>query len=94
VPVLTFNGDRWASRTSRTLLLAAGLGEWVMADELGYIEQAVALANDTGTPARLANLRANMRDQLRASAACDSAGLCRALEDLYLRVSDRRRESG
>ncbi|MFL5338578.1 MAG: tetratricopeptide repeat protein [Gemmataceae bacterium] len=89
VPVLTFGGDRWASRTSRSLLLAGGLPDWVAADEPAYVRQAVALANDAGTPAYLAALRASLRDRLRASPACDSAGLCRALEDLYLRLSPR-----
>jgi hypothetical protein len=32
----------------------------------------------------LAALRAGMRERLRASAACDSATLCRSLEALYL----------
>ena len=58
VPVLTFNGDRWASRTSRSLLLAAGLPDWVMDDRAGYIEAAIRLARTpddmerSGRPAR------------------------------------------
>jgi predicted O-linked N-acetylglucosamine transferase (SPINDLY family) len=44
VPVLTFNGDRWASRQSRSLLLAAGLDDWVMPDRDAYIARAVTLA--------------------------------------------------
>ena len=83
VPVLTFNGDRWASRTSRSLLLAAGLPGWVAATERQYVEQAVALAQQESTPAMLAQMRHGMRTRLRASAACDSATLCRALEELY-----------
>jgi predicted O-linked N-acetylglucosamine transferase (SPINDLY family) len=83
VPVLTTNGDRWAARTSRSLLLAAGLSEWVAEDLDGFVAQAVALLGDPATPGRLAALRAGMRDRLAASAACDSAGLCRALEGLY-----------
>ena len=87
VPVLAFTGDRWAARTSRSLLLAAGLGDWVMADVAGYVARAAALANDPATPAMLTALRAGMRDRLRASAACDTAGLCRSLEDLYWRLT-------
>jgi protein O-GlcNAc transferase len=83
VPVLTFNGDRWVSRTSRSLLLAAGLPEWVAADEAGFVGKAVALANSPDTPAKLATLRAGMRERLRSSAACDTATLCRSLERLY-----------
>jgi protein O-GlcNAc transferase len=83
VPVLTFDGDRWASRTSSSLLLAAGLGDWVAPDRRGYVERAVALARARGTPGALAVLRKAMRERLRTSPACDSAGLARALESLY-----------
>src|ERR1700677_1827794 len=74
VPVLTFNGDRWASRTSRTLVLAAGLAEWDRPSREHYVERASALANATETPARLAALRAGMRARLLDSRACDSQG--------------------
>jgi predicted O-linked N-acetylglucosamine transferase (SPINDLY family) len=84
VPVLSFNGDRWASRTSRSLLLAAGLTEWVANDEQDYIERAVALGLRAGTPAMLARMREEMRARLRRSSACDGAALCRSLEELYL----------
>jgi len=84
VPVLTFNGDRWASRTSRSLLLAAGLPEWVAADGAEFVSRGVALAQMVDTPAMLAKLRAGMRERLRGSGACDTATLCRSLETLYL----------
>jgi predicted O-linked N-acetylglucosamine transferase (SPINDLY family) len=83
VPLLTCNGDRWAGRTSRSLLRAAGLEDWVAADAPGFVSTAVALANDADTPHRLAALRAAMRAKLRASAVCDATGLCRELEALY-----------
>ncbi len=84
VPVLAFDGDRWAARTSRSLLLAAGLADWVAGDAAAYVSQAIARAQDPATPARLAALRAGMRDRLLASPVCDVAGLCRSLEDIYL----------
>ena len=83
VPVLTCNGDRWAGRTSRSLLVAGGLDAWVAGDAAGFTEAAVALAHAADTPGRLATLRAGLREQLRVSAACDVAGLCRSLEGLY-----------
>ncbi len=89
VPVLTFNGDRWASRQSRSLLLAAGLGEWCMPDVNAYVDRAVALAKSRATPAMLAKLRAGMRERLSSSRVCDSEGLCRALERIYLKVALR-----
>ena len=87
VPVLTFDGDRWASRTSRSILLAAGLTDWVMADVAQYVQRAVVLANDPETPRMLAALRAGMRDRLRSSAACDTAALCRAMERFYQQIA-------
>jgi len=83
VPVLTFNGDRWVSRTSRSLLLASGLGAWCAPNLAGYIERAVSLAGAVTTPAEIAALRATMRARLSTAPVCDSAALCRALEDLY-----------
>jgi protein O-GlcNAc transferase len=83
VPMLTCNGDRWAGRTSCSLLVAGGLDEWVAADVAGFQNAAVALAHAADTPGRLAALRGTMREQLRASPACGTAALCRALEQLY-----------
>jgi protein O-GlcNAc transferase len=83
VPVLTYAGDRWVARTSASVLRAAGLDEWVARDEDDLVAKASALARDPATPARLAALRAGMRARLAASAACDTAGLCRELEQIY-----------
>ena len=91
VPVLTFNGDRWASRTSRSLLLAAGLSEWVATDEADFVSRGVELAQRDDTPAMLARLRGGMRERLDRSAVCDSATLCRSLETLYLTGSGREK---
>jgi predicted O-linked N-acetylglucosamine transferase (SPINDLY family) len=88
VPVLTFNGDRWASRTARSLLLAAGLDDWCLPDRDAYIARAIALARSRATPAKLAALRATMRERLARSPAGDSAGLCRALESIYHQVAN------
>ena len=87
VPVLTYVGDRWAARTSASLLRAAGLDDWIASDEDDLLAKARALAQDPATPARLASLRAGMRDRLAASAACDTAGLCRDLEQLYRQLA-------
>ena len=83
VPVLTYVGDRWAARTSASLLRAAGLDAWVASDEEDLLAKASALARDPATPASLAALHAGMRARLAASAACDTAGLCLALEQIY-----------
>jgi predicted O-linked N-acetylglucosamine transferase (SPINDLY family) len=87
VPVLSFDGDRWVSRTSKSLLLAAGLGDWLLPDQAAYEARAIALANNPETPAMLASLRAGMRQKLAASPVCDTAGMCRAMERFYLEIS-------
>jgi predicted O-linked N-acetylglucosamine transferase (SPINDLY family) len=90
VPVLTFRGDRWASRTSASILRAGGLGEFVADDVEGHIRQAVELARAPGTPARLADLRGAMRARLGASAVCDVTAFAAAMEDAYEQIWRRR----
>jgi predicted O-linked N-acetylglucosamine transferase (SPINDLY family) len=82
VPVLSFYGDRWASRTSASLLNAAGLHDWLMPDAKTYVRQAITLAN---TPPDLAAMRSNLRTQLRA---CDPLALCQSLESFYKKCAD------
>src|SRR5208282_4333114 len=86
VPVLTMDGDRWAARTSRSILTAAGLADWVAADLPSFIAKAAKLAN-----AELAPMRAAQRARIAASPACDVASLCRELEELYVRETERKR---
>jgi protein O-GlcNAc transferase len=83
VPVLTMVGDRWASRTSASLLRAAGLGGWIRSSRPALIRRAVGLARAGKERAGLAALRANLRARLLISPACDAAGLCRQLEAHY-----------
>jgi len=83
VPVLTFAGDRWASRTSQSLLRHTHLAPFVAADRQRYIEHAIALANDPGAPRRLAALRTGMRAALAQSSACNVCEFARAMERLY-----------
>lgn len=80
VPVLTTRGDRWAGRTSRSILAAAGLHALVADDVAGFVALAAALAHD---PQQLAARRATQRAALAASPACDPAALCRELEAIY-----------
>jgi protein O-GlcNAc transferase len=82
VPVLAFHGDRWASRTSASLLNAASLQDWLMPDLNSYVQTAISLAN---MPADLATLRNTLRERLRA---CDPAILCRSLESFYKKCVD------
>ncbi|HTP62699.1 MAG TPA: tetratricopeptide repeat protein, partial [Burkholderiales bacterium] len=81
VPVIAVRGDRHAGRVGASLLEAAGLGELVAGDVDAYVQAAVQLAGD---PARLAALRAGMRERLSGSALRDETGFVRELEERYL----------
>jgi len=80
VPVVAWRGDRWVSRTSATLLEAAGLEALVADDISGYVGVATQLARDTG---KLQTMRRNMRRKLLDSQACDTVGFAGAMENLY-----------
>ncbi len=83
VPVLTFAGDRWASRTSASILLAAGLGEFVASDLAEFVAMGSRLANSSGATQRLGQLRREMRQKLLDSPVCDTVGFAREMEQLY-----------
>jgi predicted O-linked N-acetylglucosamine transferase (SPINDLY family) len=83
VPVVTFDGDRWASRTSASILRAAGFGEFVAPDVARYVSLAVELANEPRSRPRLEDLRHNMRARLRNSSVCDTGGFARQMETIY-----------
>jgi len=91
VPVLTFDGDRWASRTSRSLLVCAGLDSWVMRTGHSCVKRAIELALAPESPAMLATLRKGMRKCLLRSPVCDTASLCRELERAYLQIAAAQR---
>lgn len=80
VPLVTFWGDRWVSRTSASILHAATLGELVGQGLEDYISLAVRLAN---SPDTLTELRRNMRSRLRDSPVCDTQSFTRNMERLY-----------
>ena len=90
VPVLTFEGDRWASRTSQSLLRRTHLGEFVADDVQGMVDLAIRLARRPDTPQWLADLRRHMRPCLQASSACDTPALARAFEQFYTAVLSTR----
>ena len=83
VPVLTFRGDRWVSRTSASILRAGGLGEFIAPDLDAYVSTAAKMALEPAMRRKLAELRVNMRERLRASPVCDAAAFARNMERLY-----------
>jgi predicted O-linked N-acetylglucosamine transferase (SPINDLY family) len=87
VPVLTFPGDRWASRTSTSILMAAGLRDWVLDSRPTFIRRAIEIGRAADGGSQLSRLRATLRGRLRGSRACDVGGLCRQLEAHYRAVA-------
>jgi len=81
VPVLTFDGDRWASRTSQTLLRRAHLGDFVYESSEAMVDAAIQMAGDPETPGNLQRLRRTMRQELERAPVCDAASLAGAMED-------------
>lgn len=71
VPVLTLEGGVHRARVGASLLRAAGMPEWVTANEHAYVQKAVELVTDRGA---LRRARAGLRERFAASVLCDSAG--------------------
>jgi predicted O-linked N-acetylglucosamine transferase (SPINDLY family) len=69
VPVITFPGKTFAGRHSTSHLTNAGYPQFIAADQAEYIELAVGWA---GRLAELANIRAQMREQVLRSPLCDA----------------------
>jgi protein O-GlcNAc transferase len=86
VPVVTIDGDRWAARTSASILRAGGQGHLVARDVDEYVALALRLAS---TPRDLAELRQGMRPRLLHSPVCDTRAFARNMEDLYVRMLSR-----
>lgn len=76
VPVVTLAGDRPFSRTSASILHAAGLSQWIAGDRHAYITIAGNLADDI--PA-LSNIRMQLRGILSRSRLLDGAAMSRQL---------------
>jgi predicted O-linked N-acetylglucosamine transferase (SPINDLY family) len=71
VPVLTLAGNTHASRVGASLMTAVGLPELVAETPEAFVNIAAELAADR---ARLAAIRAGLRERLVASVLCDRAG--------------------
>ena len=71
VPVVTLMGDRHVARVSGSLLTAIGRAEWVAQTPDDYVRIATELAADR---AKLATIRAGLRDEVRNSPLGDHAG--------------------
>lgn len=87
VPVVTWPQSRVVSRQTHAFVHQIGLPELSASNADDYVRIAVELANDRG---RLAQLRATLRERMRASPLMDVTGFTRQLEDtlidLYRRI--------
>ncbi|WP_200157711.1 O-linked N-acetylglucosamine transferase, SPINDLY family protein [Allochromatium vinosum] len=83
VPVVTLAGDRHAARVGVSLLTQAGLPEFIADSNADFVTIAVRLAE---SPARLAELRAGLRERLECSPLRDEVGFTRTLEAVLRRM--------
>ena len=86
VPVVTRYGKRHGTRFGYSMLMQVGLGELASPDTEGYIERAVALAEDRQL---LAALHAQLPERMRQSPLMDSRGYIRELETCYEEIWQR-----
>jgi predicted O-linked N-acetylglucosamine transferase (SPINDLY family) len=86
VPVLTFRGDRWASRTSASIMSNAGLENFVCKDMEDYVDRAVHFGTSPGIPGQLRQLRLQMRTRIKESPVYDCSRLARCMEDVYRKL--------
>jgi len=80
VPVITRSGDIFQSRAGLSILGSMGLNELIAGSDDEYVRIAVALARDR---ARLAALRAGLRERMRISPLTDARAYARDLEAAY-----------
>jgi len=80
VPTITLAGESLLSRQGASLLTACGLMDWIACSEQQYLDIAVRQANNL---AGLAQLRAGLRERLRASPVCDAEEFARDLQSAF-----------
>lgn len=86
VPAVALRGKIHAAKVSESLLHAVSLEELLADDEAGYVRIIAELASD---PARMASIRAGLRDRMAASPLRDEQGYCERFE-ATLRTAWRR----
>ncbi len=93
VPVITFDGDRWVSRTSKTLLINTHLSEYIRKDLDDYISFSINLANNPDTPAILKDARMDMRDKIKNSSVYNTKEFAALMEHEFYKIIESMRFS-
>ncbi len=83
VPPVTLVGSTAVGRGGKSILENLGLGDLTAETPEQYVQAAVNLASDLN---KLANLRACLRDKMRASALMDAPGFARDIEQIYRQI--------
>ena len=91
VPTLTLTGSTHANRVGHSLLTTVGLSAWVANNTEEYVNKAVAFAQDWHF---LAQLRAQLRQQVLNSPLCDAVRHTRTLETTYQQLLKVKSNTG
>jgi predicted O-linked N-acetylglucosamine transferase (SPINDLY family) len=83
VPVVSLQGDRYASRMAASILTRMQLDELVADTKAAYFERAVGLAEDLDT---LQELRLGMRSRFASSPFCDTKRFAGEMESVYREI--------
>ncbi|KAA5606079.1 tetratricopeptide repeat protein [Roseospira marina] len=90
VPVVTWPQGRVVSRQTFAFLSQIGLSELAARDADDYVRIASDLAGDR---ARMATVRASLRNRMRTSPLCDVSAFTRELEDTFIGVFEEASRS-
>ena len=88
VPTLTLAGETMLARQGASLLMAAGLSNWVASSAEDYVAKAAAFSLDLPS---LSALRARLREQVRTSPLFDAERFARNFEAALLGMWESRR---
>jgi predicted O-linked N-acetylglucosamine transferase (SPINDLY family) len=83
VPVVTLSGRTSVGRVACSALHNLGLSEWIGQTPKEYVSLAVRLSGDV---AKLAELRAGLRQRMQQSALTDASRFAYQMEELYRQV--------
>jgi predicted O-linked N-acetylglucosamine transferase (SPINDLY family) len=91
VPVLTLTGEAPMSRSTASILVTLGMGDWIARSNQEFVELAARHAGDLAT---LATLRAGLRGKLENSILMDGSRFTGQLEELYRQMWRERGAAG